>query len=719
MKILLTIGDMSITGGAERVVANLANAFVQNGHSVQILSFFRANDSLPYALDERVEIAFMHTQGEESLRARGGVLKRFYTKNLFKFFVNLRVWRAYRVDCVIDNDWTYTPFLKHKGTQYVKLLHLNFSRYNRRNDYFDTLVLLSSAEIARYTPYHNRVRVIPNFLPTLPTQSTDYTQKVALSIGRMDSGDQKGFLRLIDIWEIVVRELDSQSAWQLHIVGDGAMREEIQARIESKGLQDSILLKPFTTNIAQEYLGASVYAMASHSEGLPMVLIESASYGLPAIAFDIATGPSDIILDSHTGYLVADGDLEAYAGKLVELMSDKALRENLGKQAKERVAREFSKKAIMPLWEEILQTKKRHKVCVQKNACIGIVVPVYNVENYLARCLDSLLAQSYEDFVIVLVNDASTDSSREICLKYQLREKRVIFMDADSNAGLASVRNKALRILGQGKERIEALQGMIEGVQIHTQLSTIPVVDYVMFVDSDDYIAANALETITADFGANDVDICIYNTHYVVDERAAAGGAQLSSYRIFPKVQEAKVYTPLTLIESDPSNFITTACMFVYKASFLFGQELRFIDGILYEDVPFCTQSFLRAKSVYVSLTPWYYYFLSPTSTMRGAMSARKIRKSFESWIVILEFFIARYEEANRAYDGAEASSQSALLRRFYAASLRRCVKRIFELLSEYGYSQNTPKHALKPYLPYIRGKYRLFYHFPRLKKFL
>ena len=444
-----------------------------------------------------------------------------------------------------------------------------------------------------------------------------------------------------------------------------------------------------------------------------------ASYGLPAIAFDIATGPSDIILDSHTGYLVADEDLEAYAGKLVELMSDKALRENLGKQAKERVAREFSKKAIMPLWEEILQTKKRHKVCVQKNACIGIVVPVYNVENYVARCLDSLLAQSYEDFVIVLINDASTDSSREICLKYQLREKRVIFMDADSNAGLASVRNKALRILGRGKERIEALQGMIEGVQIHTQLSTIPVVDYVMFVDSDDYIAANALETITADFGANDVDICIYNTHYVVDERAAAGGAQLSSYRIFPKVQEAKVYAPLTLIESDPSNFITTACMFVYKASFLFGQELRFIDGILYEDVPFCTQSFLRAKSVYVSLTPWYYYFLSPTSTMRGAMSARKIRKSFESWIVILEFFIARYEEANRAYDGAEASSQSALLRRFYAASLRRCVKRIFELLSEYGYSQNTPKDALKPYLPYIRGKYRLFYHFPRLKKFL
>ena len=133
------------------------------------------------------------------------------------------------------------------------------------------------------------------------------------------------------------------------------MREEIQARIESKGLQDSVILKPFTTNIAQEYLSASVYVMSSHYEGFGMVLIESASYGLPAIAFDIATGPSDIILDSHTGYLVADEDLEAYAGKLVELMSDKALRENLGRQAKERVVECFSKQAIIPLWEEILK----------------------------------------------------------------------------------------------------------------------------------------------------------------------------------------------------------------------------------------------------------------------------------------------------------------------------------------------------------------------------
>ncbi|MDY2823340.1 MAG: glycosyltransferase family 4 protein, partial [Helicobacter sp.] len=53
MKILLTIGDVSITGGAERVVVNLANLFVQLGHSVEIVSFFRTNPMLPYTIDER------------------------------------------------------------------------------------------------------------------------------------------------------------------------------------------------------------------------------------------------------------------------------------------------------------------------------------------------------------------------------------------------------------------------------------------------------------------------------------------------------------------------------------------------------------------------------------------------------------------------------------------------------------------------------------------
>ena len=66
--------------------------------------------------------------------------------------------------------------------------------------------------------------------------------------------------------------------------------------------------------------------------------------------------------------------------------------------------------------------------------CVGLIVPVYNVECYLKKCLDSILAQTYQNFYIVLVNDASTDSSRDICLKYYELDKRIIVLDSVANA---------------------------------------------------------------------------------------------------------------------------------------------------------------------------------------------------------------------------------------------------------------------------------------------
>ncbi|WP_320409763.1 glycosyltransferase [Helicobacter typhlonius] len=146
-------------------------------------------------------------------------------------------------------------------------------------------------------------------------------------------------------------------SWQLVIVGDGDIKSEIETKIKDLGLQDSIILKPFTKDIESEYLNASIYAMSSYYEGFPMVLLESCSYGLCPISFDIKTGPSDIIENNKSGYLIQDNDLHTYAHKLIELMSDENKRKTMGEAAKARVAQKFSKEAIMPLWEEVLGGK--------------------------------------------------------------------------------------------------------------------------------------------------------------------------------------------------------------------------------------------------------------------------------------------------------------------------------------------------------------------------
>ena len=430
MNILLTINDFSITGGAERVVANLANAFTQLGHRVEILSFYHANSVLPY--DTKTKLTFMHDFAEDSLRQKMllNPLKKLYFKNLHKLILSLKVSFCHKhADTIITNDWTYMPLLKRKNAHYIKIHHSKFEgRYNTRNNLFDTLIILSAAELDIWQRYHNNVRIIPNFLPQIPTQSTDYKQKVVLSVGRMDNGDQKGFLRLIDIWKMVQesiknpphpvilsetqcsevskpresnkndelrtekrfdeldstlqrsdsnsldsRTLDSSlratlcaqndnldlSQWKLIIVGDGILKDEIETKIKALNLQDSIILKPFTKEIEKEYLSASIYAMSSHFEGFPMVLIESTSYGLAPISFDIKTGPSDIIADNQSGFLVKDNDLQDYADKLITLMSDENLRANFGKKAKTLVSEKFSKEVVIKLWEKVFDEMKR------------------------------------------------------------------------------------------------------------------------------------------------------------------------------------------------------------------------------------------------------------------------------------------------------------------------------------------------------------------------
>ena len=91
---------------------------------------------------------------------------------------------------------------------------------------------------------------------------------------------------------------------------------------------------------------------------------------------------------------------------------------------------------------------------------ISIIVPVYNVEKYLKKCIDSILNQSFQNFELILVDDGSTDSSGEICDEYALKDRRVLVIHKE-NEGLSSARN--------------------EGIKASSA-------EYVGFVDSDDYI---------------------------------------------------------------------------------------------------------------------------------------------------------------------------------------------------------------------------------------
>ncbi|WP_336375925.1 glycosyltransferase [Aeromonas caviae] len=102
-----------------------------------------------------------------------------------------------------------------------------------------------------------------------------------------------------------------------------------------------------------EYANASILAMTSHYEGLPLVLIESKSFGLPAVAFDCKTGPREIISEGVDGFLVLDGDMEAYKEKLVYLMNSDDARRNM-QLAALSAAERYSPEIIVKQWMRLI-----------------------------------------------------------------------------------------------------------------------------------------------------------------------------------------------------------------------------------------------------------------------------------------------------------------------------------------------------------------------------
>ena len=113
----------------------------------------------------------------------------------------------------------------------------------------------------------------------------------------------------------------------------------------------------------------------------------------------------------------------------------------------------------------------------------SIIVPVYNVEQYLAECLDSLLSQTYEDYEIICINDASTDKSYDILLEYSDNNKCIKVLNNDSNQGQSYSRNRGIK---------EA------------------VGEYVLFVDSDDMLCPDALSILNETIEENEVEMVCY-----------------------------------------------------------------------------------------------------------------------------------------------------------------------------------------------------------------
>ena len=240
---------------------------------------------------------------------------------------------------------------------------------------------------------------------------------------------------------------------------------------------------------------------------------------------------------------------------------------------------------------------------------VSIIVPVYNTEKYLAKCLDSLVNQTLSDIEIIVVNDESPDNSKKIVNKYLKAYPDKVKYFEQLNGGQGSARNLGL---------------------------TKATGEYIGYVDSDDYVSLSMYQKMYDEALKTDADI-VMCTHTIVYEDSAREVTE----KLFLKTKDNKT-----------NCFFNNAgvCNKIYKRELL--KDFTFRSKVWYEDIDFTTKVIMNAKKISYVDEGLYYYLLRQGSTMNNNNVEKNldILKSFDSILTYLN----EHKEFKKYYDEVE-----------------------------------------------------------------
>jgi glycosyltransferase involved in cell wall biosynthesis len=158
--------------------------------------------------------------------------------------------------------------------------------------------------------------------------------------------------------EAFARIAPDHPEWTLKIFGDGSLREVLEEQIRAAGLADRVLLMGPTRDVERELLNASMFALSSNAEGLPLVLVEAMACGVPCVSYDCSPGIREIITDGADGIVARQGSVDELSAGLRRLIEEPETRRAMGQQALISSKR-FAPDVVMELWERLFDTVER------------------------------------------------------------------------------------------------------------------------------------------------------------------------------------------------------------------------------------------------------------------------------------------------------------------------------------------------------------------------
>lgn len=602
-------GLTKLPRGMERVGAMLANEMVDRGHDVEILVFDPDRQPSVFPLRKDIELYYMehlmYKEGRESTLKHLTERDTDVVVSMFSWFGMIfpsQMLQGSKIPLVIS---------EHNSPEII------IPRWNKE----ERLAAMSGADkIHLLMPeYQNslpesmreRVTVIPNAVEPAtafasPGGKTCDKKTILVVTSFME--ETKQLSMLVRAFALISKQFPQ---WQVRVFGGGSDENIIKELIAKHKLDSTFLLCGHTDDLATEYKNAHLFCLPSKFEGCPCALQEAQAHALPAIGFADCPGTNYLIKHEINGLLAPDMTPECLAENLEKLLMDDDLRDTYGNSALED-SREYTPQKVFEQWEQLLidtatlkgnnelshldpyspnakwraelrRLTDRERAALPTDADrrigsprVSVIVPVYNVSDYLFECLDSVRSQTLKDIEIICVEDCSTDTSAKILAQINDEDSRIIVESHRINRGLAAARNTGMSI-ARG--------------------------DFIYFLDSDDFFARDdSLENLYIRAVEDRADETIGG----LMRWFADSGVQDSGWH--QGYMGSEVHgKPLEQLPQLWCNVI--ACNKLIRRAFLNTHGLRFDESLRkHEDDLFSCKLHILAKRISIRPSPTYIY---------------------------------------------------------------------------------------------------------------
>jgi Glycosyltransferase len=355
INIALLVYDISLTGGAERVALNLATEF-SDLYETHLISLFDERNIFENIYPFNTCVLFRQTVSISlNLLSLSCKLRRYIQKNKINVLVSITAGVVTVANFATAKTNVQVIYAEHsnlenktygKKHEFRQLIGAKFS---------DAIVTLTNQDknnfLKKYKISERKVCTIPNWFVSNTRENKEYNiqSKKIISVGRLEK--VKGYNYLIEVAKKVYLKFPD---WKWDIYGEGSLHEEIQKQVDQKKLNNFIKLKGNVKDVLDIYNNYSIFVMTSLYEGLPMVLLEAQSAGLPVVSFNCPTGPSEIVENGVNGIIVQSYDVEKMAEVLGYLMDNKELRKYYASNARINLHR-YDKENVMKKWVELFE----------------------------------------------------------------------------------------------------------------------------------------------------------------------------------------------------------------------------------------------------------------------------------------------------------------------------------------------------------------------------